>query len=145
MRITHRCKKKHQHVLSISSCTLRSRSFRGLPMMNLITVLDVPNPPSPSPAPFLLLGWLAYVARINDRRSYPVSILNTPTNIPAGESESRLSGGNDLGVKFLGDSMGNDAYGPKNVGGGSVEYSGIVQYPRQGSGCLSGLQRYIMK
>lgn len=115
-------------------------------MTNRTTVRDVPTPPSPPPAPFLLCGWLAYVERIIIRLSKPVSMLNTPRNTPAGESESRLSGGKDVGSKVpFGGTIGNESYGPKYDGGGSVEKLGIVQYPRHGKGCLSGLQRYIIR
>ena len=78
-------------------------------MMNRTIVRDVPTPPSPSPAPLRLRGWLAYVERISILRSKPVSMLNTPTKTPAGDSVSKLSGGNDVGVKFAGGVMGKEA------------------------------------
>ena len=91
-------------------------------MMKRTTVRDVPAPPSPGPAPFLLRGWLAYVERISILRSTPESMLKTPTNIPAGDRVSRLSGGKDSGVKVpFGGATGKESYGPKNDGGGSVE------------------------
>ena len=48
-------------------------------------------------------------------------MLKTPRKMPAGESVSRSSGGNDAGVKSAGGRMGNEVYAPRNVGGGSVE------------------------
>ena len=71
-------------------------------MMKRTIVRDVPTPLSPSPAPFLLLAWLAYVERIIILRSKPVSMLNTPRKMPAGDRVSKLSGGNEVGVKFAG-------------------------------------------
>lgn len=135
------------YVLSISSCTRRSHSLRGCPMMKRTTVREVPTPPSPSPAPFRLRTWLAYVERISMRLSTPVSMLKTPRNSPMGASSSKSAGGKEVGVKVpLGGCMGNESYGPRyGKGGGSVVKLGIVQYPRQGRGCLSGLQRYIMR
>lgn len=79
-------------------------------------------------------------------RSTPLSMLKTPTKTPAGDRVSKLSGGNDCGAKVpFGGETGKESYGPRNDGGGSVEKFGIVQYPRHGNGCLSGLQRYMMR
>ena len=61
--------------------------------MKRTTVLDVLVPLSPSPAPFLLRGWLAHVERTSIRRSNPESMEKIPTNNPTGGKESRCGGG----------------------------------------------------
>lgn len=128
------------HVLSISSLIRRTHSFRGCPRMKRTTVLEVPTPPSPSPAPSRLRRWLAHDERISILRSTALSMLNTPTNTPAGDMLSSSGGGNMGGVKFAGSGCGKDAVVGMSYEGGAVENWGMVQYPRHGNGSLSGFR-----
>lgn len=76
-----------------SSWIRRSQSPRGWASTNRTMVREVPTPPSPSPAPFLLLTWLAHVERTHWRRSIAESIEKTPRKMPVGGSWSRSGGG----------------------------------------------------
>lgn len=76
-----------------SSWMRRSQSPRGWASTNRTIVREVPTPASPSPAPFLLLAWLAHVERTHWRRSIAESTEKTPRKMPAGGSWSRLGGG----------------------------------------------------